>query len=95
MGDIGFKGRASTAGTVEIGFGIVPSARGRGYATEAGRSLVAWAFEHGEVDAVVAECERDNEASAAVLRKLGMSVTTESGSLLLWQLDRPGVTAAM
>jgi len=40
IGGIGFKGQPDN-GSVEIGYGLVPSARGHGYAAEAAQALVA------------------------------------------------------
>ena len=35
IGDIGFKGKPNSENTVEVGYGIIPSAQNKGYATEA------------------------------------------------------------
>jgi ribosomal-protein-alanine N-acetyltransferase len=88
VADLGFKGSPGMDGTVEIGFGTITAHRGRGLATEAACALVAWAFAHDDVTAVLAECERDNLASARVLEKVGMHRTGEAGTLLLWRIDR-------
>ena len=56
----------------EIGFMFDPAHQGRGYATEAARALVAYAFEHYGVHRVYGRLEPRNEASARVLEKLGM-----------------------
>nr|WP_241562627.1 GNAT family N-acetyltransferase [Streptomyces hoynatensis] len=60
------------AGEVEFGYGVVPSRRGRGYATEAVRALVAFALNAPGVRAVYAEVDPANPASARVLRKAGL-----------------------
>ena len=49
---------------------------GRGYATELGSALIAYAFDELEVPRVVAQVEPANQASRRVLDKLGM---TEQG----------------
>lgn len=46
VGGIGFKGQPQ-GGCVEIGYGLVPSARGHGYAAEALVALLAVAADHG------------------------------------------------
>jgi len=51
---------------------FAPEARGQGYATEAARALVNFAFETLRLKRVVATTEFDNLASQAVMRKLGM-----------------------
>ncbi|SCK55379.1 Protein N-acetyltransferase, RimJ/RimL family [Streptomyces sp. WMMB 714] len=59
-------------GTVEFGYGVVPSRRGRGYAPEAVRALVAFALSSAYVDEVQAEVEAANRASVRVLEKAGL-----------------------
>ncbi|MGW2325208.1 GNAT family N-acetyltransferase [Streptomyces sp. NPDC001700] len=58
-------------GAVEIGYGIVPSRRGRGYAPEATRALTAFALGAPGVHAVHATVELSNPASVRVLEKSG------------------------
>lgn len=72
VGSIGFYGPPSTEGVVEVGYEIFAPYRGRGYATEALRALLGWAFAHG-VRRATARCAPDNVASVAVLRKAGLS----------------------
>jgi len=56
----------------EIGFIFHPDHQGNGYATEAGRALIAYAFEHYDLHRVSGRLEPRNGASARVLEKLGM-----------------------
>jgi RimJ/RimL family protein N-acetyltransferase len=56
--------------TAEIGFVFNPEHQGRGYATEAARPLVDWAFSAG-FHRVIGRTEARNIASARVLEKLG------------------------
>jgi RimJ/RimL family protein N-acetyltransferase len=69
VGGIGFKGRPD-GGSVEIGYGLAPSARGHGYAAEAVVALLAIAAEHG-VSRVVADTTPDNVASQRTLTRAG------------------------
>jgi RimJ/RimL family protein N-acetyltransferase len=57
---------------VELTYALVPGAWGRGYATEAGAAILAFAFEKAGLQRVVAIVKPDNDASVAVLRKLGL-----------------------
>ena len=57
--------------TVEVGFSFDPRHQGNGYATEAARALVGWAFTQG-FHRVVGRLEPRNTGSARVLEKLGM-----------------------
>lgn len=59
------------SGALEIGYGIVPSRRGRGYATEATRALTGLAFTAPGVHTVFAKVELPGPASVRVLEKSG------------------------
>jgi [ribosomal protein S5]-alanine N-acetyltransferase len=83
VGSAGFVGDPQD-GKVELGYGIHPSYRGLGYATEASKALVAWALAREAVQAVVAECECSNVPSVRVLEKVGMERRGERGPRLLW-----------
>jgi ribosomal-protein-alanine N-acetyltransferase len=63
-------------GTVEIGYGIVPSRRGRGYASEATRALTGYALTAPDVHTVVAGVEVSNPASVRVLVKAGFELVS-------------------
>ncbi|MEV6283636.1 GNAT family protein [Kribbella sp. NPDC051770] len=58
-----------TDGVVELGYGVVESVRGRGYATEATAALTAYALSSPEVHTVQAGVELSNPASVRVLEK--------------------------
>ena len=58
--------------TVEIGYVIARSFWGQGYASEAARSLVDWAYAHPAIYRVWASCDAENMASARVLEKAGL-----------------------
>jgi len=59
------------AGALEIGYGIVASRRGRGYAPEATRALAEFALTAPGVHTVFAHVELSNPASVRVLEKAG------------------------
>jgi RimJ/RimL family protein N-acetyltransferase len=69
IGGVGFKGRPD-GGVVEIGYGLVPSARGHGYATEALRALVQIAAGLG-VTTIRADTEPGNAASKRTVEHAG------------------------
>ena len=64
-------------GQVEIGYGVVASRRGRGYAAEATRALTEFALAAPEVRAVLANVELANTASVRVLEKAGFDKARE------------------
>ena len=89
IGDIGFKGKPNDRKTVEIGYGIIPAAQNKGFATEAVQALIDWAFSSGQVEKVIAECLEDNVASIRVLEKVGMKRTSAKDGMLYWELEKP------
>ncbi|MFC6356239.1 GNAT family N-acetyltransferase [Luethyella okanaganae] len=71
IGGIGFFGAPDSDGVVEFGYGLVPAARGKGFATEAVCAALVLASENGALLAR-AETTSDNPASLRVLEKAGM-----------------------
>jgi len=69
----GFKGPPAADGSVEIGYGIVPECHRFGFAPEAVRALVAWAFAHPEVKRVTAQTLPELRPSIRVLEKCGFT----------------------
>jgi RimJ/RimL family protein N-acetyltransferase len=87
IGMLGFKGAPHKPGQVEIGYGISQDHRERGYATEAVRAMVNWAFQQPMCHTVVAETLKNNIASIRVLEKVGMQVFDETEEMLAWRID--------
>lgn len=79
VGDLCFKGPPEK-GAAEIGYGILEPYQGRGYATEAVRAAVRWAFGSPELTTMEAETEPDNAASQRVLAKCGFVPTGTVGA---------------
>lgn len=69
IGDLGLKGPQKN-GAVEIGYGLSEPYWGKGYATEAVRVLIDWAFSQENVYFVEAETAPENAASQRILEKL-------------------------
>ncbi len=76
IGTCGFKGPPD-AGRVDVGYSIVGPHQRRGYATEATRGLVEFAFADERVERVVAETLAELVPSIGVLEKLGFSRCAE------------------
>lgn len=72
VGHCGFHGPPQTIGRAEIGYTVFSEFRGRGFAKEAARGLVDWAFAHGERE-VYATVSPDNAPSLAVVAALGFT----------------------
>jgi [ribosomal protein S5]-alanine N-acetyltransferase len=88
VGGIGFFGPPGESGEVEVGYGIVPSRQGRGYATEALRVMLAMAWADPRVTAVVAGTDPGNVASQRVLEKVGFGRIAAGGEPR-YRLSRP------
>lgn len=71
IGNGGYYAPPSEDGAVEVGYSVVPTMQGRGYATEATRGLIDRAFADPRVERVVATTLPDRVASIRVVEKLG------------------------
>jgi len=87
VGGIGFFG-PPLGGEAEIGYGIVPSRQGRGYATEAVQAMLTMAWADSRVRTVVAGTDPGNAASQRVLEKAGFRQISAVGEFR-YQLTRP------
>lgn len=95
IGDIGFHGPCAEH-SVEIGYGIDEEHRSQGYATEAVKALLDWAFSAEEdLMFITAETAPDNAASQKVLTENGflpVGIEGEEGPIYL--CDRPAPSYA-
>ncbi|WP_205509876.1 GNAT family N-acetyltransferase [Longitalea arenae] len=80
VAEMGFKGKPSAKGEVEIGYGTMPVMQNKGYMTEAVKGLLQWAASRPDIAAVLAETRADNKPSIRVLEKNGFE-----------RIDGPGV----
>jgi RimJ/RimL family protein N-acetyltransferase len=69
-GHCGFHGPPEVIGRAEIGYTVFTKFRGQGFAKEAARALVDWAFVQGQKE-VFASVSPDNAPSLAVVKSLG------------------------
>ncbi|KUL38933.1 acetyltransferase [Streptomyces sp. NRRL F-4489] len=76
-------------GTVEIGYGIVASRRGRGYAPEATQALADFALAAPGVHTVSATVELSNPASIRVLEKAGFHRWSTEEATAQFRITRP------
>jgi RimJ/RimL family protein N-acetyltransferase len=87
VGTIGFKGEP-VANELEVGYGVAPSARRRGVASEALRQLLDSVAGHGYL--IKAETAAWNVGSQHVVQKLGFTEvgrrrSEEDGDLIIWR----------
>ena len=88
VGDIGFKGKPSDKGLIEIGYGLYPEFFNNGYMTEAVKIMTTWAFEQPQVKIIIAETNKDNISSHKVLKKNNFSIFAETEFNYWWRLDK-------
>ena len=72
VGDVDLLWASDQHHSGELGFIIDPQHHGKGYATEASRPLLDWAFGDFGLHRVIGRTEARNAGSARVLEKLGM-----------------------
>lgn len=87
VGGLGFLGQPAD-GTIEIGFGNIPSRRRQGYGIEATAALMNWAFQQPTVNKVIASCDTTNVGSRRILERLGFTMIRESGGLFQWECKK-------
>ena len=93
IGSAGFKGLPA-GGLAEIAYGIAPPFEGKGYATEAARALIAFAFGQEGVERLRAHTLPVANASTRVLTKCGFSYVgtfedPEDGQVWRWERGLP------
>jgi len=67
IGGIGFSGMPDDQGSTEIGYAIDPKYRGNGYAKEAVKGMIDWAFQDLDLQFIRAETPCENLGSQSVL----------------------------
>jgi RimJ/RimL family protein N-acetyltransferase len=72
VGDVSLRWISKAHRQGELGYIVHPAHQGNGYAVEAARPMLAFAFETMGLHRVVGRLEARNVASARVLEKLGM-----------------------
>lgn len=86
IGDVGFKGFNAEEESVDIGYGIIKEERRKGFAEEACRELIKWAFDQEIVKEITAKSYTDNFKSVNLLKKLGFEKVFEYKEFTYWSL---------
>lgn len=84
VGGAGFKG-PPRGGSVEVGYGLAPSARGHGYAAEALTALLILAANYG-VATVLADSTADNVPSQRTLGSAGFTLVGADADLQHYEI---------
>jgi len=88
VGAGGYFGPPNEEGIVEIGFSVMPSWQGLGYATEIAGVLVENAFSNTRIQEVIAHATPGNLASRKVLEKCGFRYVSENMNWSCADIDR-------
>lgn len=88
IGDIGFKGYNFISDNCDLGYGIIEAERRNGYAEEAARALIKWAFTTEELQHITANCLHNNSSSKNLLTKLGFQEINSDEEMIYWRLKR-------
>ena len=86
IGSAGYIGKPDTEGNIEIGFGIIPSKRKKGFCYESVEALLKCGLTHNEVSGIIARCDKSNIASRETIRKLGFEELSEKDGVLIYKL---------
>ncbi|GAA0479671.1 hypothetical protein GCM10008986_00130 [Salinibacillus aidingensis] len=87
IGDMGFKGGPDENGEMDLGYSILPSYQGNGYATEMAMAIVQWGFQQPKVKKITASCSDQNHPSLRVLEKAGFKPTRKKNNEIYWVID--------
>jgi len=85
MGHVSLRWTDATAGQGEIRFAVAPAYRRRGYCREAVKAVITLAFEEYRLHRIFAVTAGDNNASARLLKSLGMRLEAHYREHALFQ----------
>ncbi len=72
VGDVGLSPADGEPGVIKTGYTVAPEFQGRGYASEAVRALIGYAFDRLDAEVVRAYASAENVPSVRVAEKAGM-----------------------
>lgn len=91
IGSCGYKGKPDKNGMIEIGYEVAEAYRGRGFATEMARALIAYGIKDERVKTIQAHTLAEENASGKVLKNCGMKwmeeiIDPEDGRIWRWEM---------
>ena len=94
MGSVAFGGKPDVDGAVLIGYAMYPEFEGHGYATEAVRAMIVWAFQQPGVKVVRALAPVWNTPAVRVVENVGMHPVAageddDIGEVLVYAVSAP------
>jgi len=85
MGHVALKWTDATAAQAELRFAMAPAFRRQGYASEAIQAVMKYGFDKHRLHRVFARTAGHNEASARLLKKIGMRLEAHYREHALFQ----------
>ena len=85
LGHVSIKWTDATASQGELRFAVAPTFRKLGYGSEAVKTMISYAFEHHKLHRIFARTAGQNEASANLLKSLGMRLEAHYREHALFQ----------
>ncbi len=86
IGDLGFKGFNEKDENIDIGYGIIKEERRKGFAEEAVREIIKWAFSNEKIKEITANCLTENSSSINLLHKFNFTKISVENEMIYWNL---------
>lgn len=86
-GSVELRSRDPARRVAEVGYWLLPAARGRGFAREAVALACDWALAQPQIDRIVAIVDSGNEPSQRLVSALGFGCSTRTTSNEGWRGD--------
>lgn len=86
VGDLCFVGEPNAEGEITIGYGLYEDFRRQGFMAEAVKGIVSWAAQQPRVKFILAETDKDNVDSSAILLKNQFLKVGATELMYKWQL---------
>ena len=87
IGDLGFKGFNFEESNIDIGYGIIKEERRKGYAAEAVKEIINWAFSNETLKEITANCLTENINSINLLTKSSFIQLRTENEMIYWTLE--------
>lgn len=88
IGDVGFKGFSSISSSCDIGYGLAVEHRKKGFASEAIKAMLDWAFSVDGIDEVTASCLIQNLDSKKLLERFHFKTIAQDDFYIYWSLRK-------
>lgn len=86
IGDLGFKGFNNKEENIDLGYGIIKEERRKGFAEEAVREIIKWAFSNKIIKEITANCLTENSGSINLLTKFNFTQIRIENDMIYWNL---------